>query len=262
VLISAEPICRHIDKTLEGDWKDHRRGYLRKLAGLLSPFDVTALIVLRRQDDFIRSLYQEHVMNGTRNASKSFREFREQHLKTLLRFKDNLDLFQECFPCLEVMVYEDLRANSGLIPGFFAPLGVDTSSMTDVGVIRRSLTVGETLLKQRLNPIVDSKRTNKELLAWLRSDAVQLSLSRHFGEGKHELWESFEARTQFLSLFDEENETIRRTYFPEKSRLFPPLENREAFYAASLPDQLVYEIDPPRIATINPVTFTTLLQPT
>src|SRR5687768_9656163 len=110
VFMSAEPICRHVDRASSGDWMALRRNYLHRLAEVLAGFEVRVVLVLRRQDDFIRSLFQDSVNKGSRYGALPFLEFRAR-IQTQTRFLDNLAVFEDVFSKVTVLVYEDLPKN-------------------------------------------------------------------------------------------------------------------------------------------------------
>lgn len=237
VILSAEAICRHIDKSATGGWIGRRRAYLRRLAEVLSGFDVGAVLVLRRQDDFIRSLYQEHVMKATGLGALRFPEFR-QKVRNSTRFLDNIALFEEAFPRVTVLVYEDLPRNEALCEAFFGAIGVDASGLRPVGVVRRSPTAAETLVKRIVNPHIAGRERNSAVLEWLAGEEVQALVRAHCDGAEFGIWESPEARAGFLSSFDAENRALLARYFPGRERLFPPLQPDREPQRVELPSAL------------------------
>jgi hypothetical protein len=244
VLLSSEAICRHIDNTVNGTWKDKRRAYLSSLAQTLSCFDITVVAVIRRQDNYIKSLFQEHVMKNTAGGRVPFAEFRIrlQENKVLRRFYPNILLFEEFFLNTKVLLYEDLAADGRLCVNFFAQLGVDVQDMQDVGVVRRSLSPGETVLKNFLNQGINSKMKNKEVLTWIKSHEGQKFLDKHVGNDDFDLWESHQAREEFLAEYQDDNEQIRQRYFPERESLFPELEENTKPKIPFLPEKSKAEL--------------------
>lgn len=220
VFLSAEAICRHVDQST-GEWLERRRGYLQRLAAVLAGFDISVVLVVRRQDDFIKSLFQEFVMKGRKVGALPFPEFRDR-FRNRTRFLENLAVFEEVFSKVTVLVYEDLPKNDGFCGKFFEAIGVDAGGLNPVGVVRKSLSPGETVVKQFFNPI-KSAAHNREVLDWLRGEQVQQLLGKYYDGENLDVWESLEARTRFLAGFDAENEALRARYFPGRERLFPPL---------------------------------------
>ncbi len=225
IFLSSEAIYRHIDQKASGPWLEKRKEYLKRLSELFSGFNVTVVILLRRQDNYIKSMFQEHVMKNSALGSSEFETFRKQFLKNYQSKSIllNLGLFEDFFSQIKVLLYEDMQQDPGLCAHFFAGLGLETQNMTDVGVVRKSLSPGKTILKSFLNKAISSSYENREVLSWLNSPPVEKVLDRFYGHDQYELWESFEARQKFLDLFWEENEQIRSRYFPENDCLFPKL---------------------------------------
>lgn len=241
LLVSAEAMFRHIDKSKPGAWTQRRRSYLARLGQTLQRFDLTLVIVLRRQDSFIRSLYQEHVMKATGSGALGFAAFRQRHESTT-RYRENLALFEELVAKPTLLVYEDFPRGEHFCEHFFAAIGIDVAGMESVGVVRESLSVDETRVKNFLNPLIASKKQNKEVLAWLRSDPVQQVIASHLGATRVDLWESREARAEFLARFDDDNRQLAERYLPGRAQLFPPLENTPPPAPAELDPDLKREL--------------------
>jgi hypothetical protein len=239
IFISSEAIYRHVLSSVQGPWAEKRKGYLDRLSTALSGFDVSVVLVLRRQDDYIKSLFQEAVMKNTPAGRKPFVDFRKQYLTDHKKrsFYENLRLFEAFFPKVNVLIYEDLVHNPGLCANFFTHIGLDTKKMAEVGIVRRSLRPGETLLKLFLNQAITSPKQNKKILDWIHCQPVQKLLEKYYGNTEYDLWENVESRKKFLERFQEENKQICVRYFPGKKHLFPEIEEHESSNIGSLPDK-------------------------
>ncbi len=222
ILLSSESICRHVVSDGGKDWFSRRRQYLARVAESLQNFEVSPILVLRRQDEFVRSLYQEHVMKGTTRLGKlDFPGFRKRVSRSRLRFLDNLRLFEDVFGAVRVLTYEELAEN-GLLTSFFAALGLPDLKVRNRRVVRPSLTVAETLIKQRLNRHVKSPAANDKLLAWLRSRKVRRILESSF-DGTESLWSSYDEQAAFQQTWMEENRLIAEAFRNGHKPLFPRL---------------------------------------
>ena len=169
VLISAEPIYRHVlHKAPDGNWADGRRRYLKRLAGLLAPFEVEPVLVFRRPEDFARSSFQERVMKSSSAPWGSFAEFRDQAVDIRKYFR-NAKMLQAVFGNLTVMTFEDLMETGSVTRGFFGALGVDVSDLDDGGVVRESLGPRETAVKLALIRRGYPPERNAAVLDWLRA---------------------------------------------------------------------------------------------
>ncbi len=245
VFLSSEAISRHVDETVSGNWTDKRTAYLKKLAHILSDFDVMIIIVLRRQDAYVKSLFQEHVMKNSAAGRQPFAAFRKKFSKSKIqrRFYQNLLLFEDIFPRIQIMIYEDLIKDGQLCVAFFSRLGLDVRHMKQVGVVRKSLSARETLLKVFLNQGITNNQQNKRALEWIKSPEVQNLLDKHYGRKRFDLWESQKTKQEFLAHYEAENEWIRQRYLPEiPFPLFPPLQTDEIPVVPSLPEALKAEL--------------------
>ncbi len=255
ILLSAESVWRHIDSTIQVGWIAQRQAFLERLAEQLQDFEVKMVIVLRRQDTFTQSLFMEHVMKGTKLGTQSFAQFRLKERETTLRFWENLRLFSSVFSNVAVMTYDDLSKDKNLCHNFFKAIGVSTEGLEDVGVVRKSLSVEETLIKIYLNRFLKEKKQNKKLMAWLRSDTIK-ALAKQYLSDNEDLWESYAVRKAFLDSFSEENALICSKYFPDKKQLFPDLLPQETKkFRAKIPKELREEIDSSLFGNDAPVKF-------
>lgn len=230
VFISAEAVYRHV--LGDGTYPERRRRYLERLSEVLAGFNVVVLIVFRRPDDYIRSLYQERVMRAARPLPQ-FSKFYSRN-QAGLRYYQNAGLFRDVFPDVRCLVYEDLTVSGHFFSEFFRALDVDVSDLADVGVVRKSLTPAETLLKNFANKHLPDRKAGKAFLRWMRTPPVQERIREAYGDGPYDLWPSHAAREEFLEGRANDIRKLRKHFFPGRDRLFPPIE----------PDDTVPEIPP------------------
>lgn len=236
VLLSAEPLYRYgLRETGGGEddaragargWRTARARYLDRLAAALAPFEVETVLVFRRPDDYVRSLYQENVMRASRPKWPDFAAFRAHALGGALRYAENAGLFAERFARLTCRVYEDLPPGPGFAAAFFAAIGLDAAGLAPVGVVRASLSPAETEAKRVLNAAAFDPGLNGRLVKWLKSPEAAALTARHLGPGPFGLWESGDVRAAFLEAAAPEMERLRAERFPGRATLFPP--SREA----------------------------------
>ncbi|MFO7901861.1 MAG: hypothetical protein R6U98_04310 [Pirellulaceae bacterium] len=224
MFISSESISRHtINEEKRKSWESRRLAYLARLRDSLDAIEIVPIIVLRRQDDYIRSLFQEHVMNGTSGGSRPFHVFREERSKTTLRFLDQIEMLETVFGQVKVMVYEDLLRHGNLVQTFFSDIGIECSWPENMPVVRKSLSPGQTIIKQFLNHGgAFTKKNNRTILEWLRTDSSLAALIAKYDLDSARIWERDE-RIQFIERYTEENREILRRFLPGRERLFPPL---------------------------------------
>jgi hypothetical protein len=221
ILISAEAMSRHLGRDRDASWGERRRKYVRKLARLFAGHDAEIVAVLRRQDDFVRSLYFEHIRGAIPRGRLTFSRYRRRASRSWMRFEENLQIYSEFFPVVNVVIYEDLVQTGDLCGRFFHQLGADLTEPKTVSVVRKSLNPVQAELKRVLNRRLKRGAVNDRILSWLNSDDVIATLDRHCDTENSSPWESAEVRRQYVHAFDAENRRIRDRYLPGRKTLFP-----------------------------------------
>jgi hypothetical protein len=235
VLISIEALYRHI--LGGGSYEIKRTRYLERVADTLRNFDVTAVLVFRRPDVYMRSFYSHRVMHA-RRALPDFQNFVRKIPKGL-RYHKNASLFREAFSEVLCLTYEDLNGRGKFFSNFFTTMGVDASDLNGVGVVRKSLSAPETLVKNFANQYLETRRNSKAFLRWMRRPDVAGRIREYYGDGQYDLWPSHAARREFLDSRQEDIEKLRQDFFPGRDRLFPPLtEGDTAPPVPPLPEEL------------------------
>ncbi len=213
VLISAEPFYRHLLPTEGGYWAE-RKAYIDRVRSFFPSPDVKILAIVRRQDTFARSLYQERV-KVTKYRLK-FRDFLVTE-RPSFEYYSHLRLFNDAFGNVEVLTYEDLAAR-GLIDAFFSHLGIDVSDIPGRPSANQSLPIDLVEFKRILNSTPLKPERLKEIGTLLldRTDRSKIE------QGKVD-WLSVEEMAAFYDSFAEENEKLRKDYLPGRPPpLFPP----------------------------------------
>ena len=215
VLISAEPFYRHILPAEGGYWAE-RKAYIERVRTFFPSSDVSILAIIRRQDSFARSLYQERIK--VTKYKQKFREFIDTQ-RTSFEYYNHLTLFRDVFGRVDVLTYEDLAAR-GLINAFFAHLGVDVSDIPARPSANPSLPIDLVEFKRILNGTSLKPERLKEIGAKLLDNA---DTATKIERGKVD-WLSVEDIAAFYDSFAEENEKLRTEYLPGRPPpLFPPL---------------------------------------
>lgn len=235
VFVSVEALYRHVVD--EGSYEEKRRRYLTRVAEVLKSFDVHVILVFRRPDDYIRSIYQERVMRAARPLPP-FAKFYKAG-KNGLQYRLNAGLFKETFPSLVCLIYEDMNVPDNFFTQFFSTMNIDVSDLDGVGIVRRSLSPAETLAKNFANRYLEDRKACKAFLSWLRTPEVAGRICKAYGTTEYDLWPSHAARQEFLDSRQEDIEKLRQDFFPGRDRLFPPLEEGDtAPPAPPLPEEL------------------------
>lgn len=235
VLLSAEAVWRHIDRSVEGGWRNRRRAFLFRIAELFQDFHVRPVVVIRSQEELARSSYRESVRRGLPAGRARFDEFVKKRSTTTLRYADNIKLFQQVFSAVDVLLYDDIRSDGDIVSGFFGALGFHDSDSRGIGQVRPSLSVAETLVKRFLNEYISA--SNDWKLALLRDPEMQALLDRYYC-GCEDFWSSEAERRAFLESWGKDNEFIRMHWYPERRSLF---DERDPGVPASytIPEEIV-----------------------
>lgn len=210
VLISAEPMYRHLLGAEPADYWTRRRAYIERLRSHFPTADVEVLLVVRSQDTFAKSLYQERVK--VTRYTKTFREFIATEQEYFL-YHRQLDAFLEFFPRARVLLFEDLSAVN-LIDAFFAALGVDVTDLEH----EPSRNIGWPV------PLVEFKRVLNG--SPLTNEEVRNAMSTFEAAGpgrwtKSDWWTDADARA-FMAAFEADNAALAERYFPGRPQpLFP-----------------------------------------
>ncbi|MFW6247758.1 MAG: hypothetical protein ACOC3H_01405 [bacterium] len=219
VLVSAEALYRHV--LGKGSYRDRRNAYLERLAETLHGFNVVPILVFRRPDDYIRSLYQERVMRAAQPYPEFSRFIASKHAG--LRYRENADLIRDHFPRLRVYTYEELSDGRRLVQAFFETLGHNVSARRSSGVVRKSLTPQETRVKNYANRFLADRDASKRFVKWLHTGRVRRKIARAYPRQSYDLWTSHDQRVSFLEARQDDLAALKREYFPERETLFPPL---------------------------------------
>jgi len=220
VLLSAEPIYRHrLGKT--GDYWSRRRAYIRKLKETIGTDDVTILAVVRRQDDFARSLYQEYI-----KVNKYVGDFRSFLAKSARQFDydQQLRAFADEFQRVSVLVYEDLK-QTGLVETFFRNLGINSPTPVEAVGANPSLPIELVEYKRLLN----ATNLDPKQLKQVGKKLVRYAERRSGGGPDPVDWLPASEMAAFVGSYDESNERLRRAFASDHpAPLFPPVDNGKA----------------------------------
>ncbi|HET7717205.1 MAG TPA: hypothetical protein VFK86_16400 [Bauldia sp.] len=214
LLISAEPFYRHILPAEGGYWAE-RRAYIERVRSFFPTSDVKILAIIRRQDTFARSLYQERIK--VTKFRQTFREF-IQSGRNAFEYYNHLSLFRDIFGRVEVLIYEDLAAR-GLIDAFFHHIGIDVSDIPERPNANPSLPIELVEFKRILNSTSLKPERLKEIGTILLDNADRVTET---APGSVD-WLPVEEMAAFYESFAAENERLRSEFLPGRPPpLFPP----------------------------------------
>lgn len=217
VLISSEPMYRHVLGDPSEHYWSRRRKYINNLRDIIGESDVKILAVFRRQDDFIQSFYQERIRKS--QYHKRFLPFLKEE-ELLLDYHANLKLFGDFFSDLKAIIFEDIR-KPNLVESFFEALGIDVTDLDTSFSANRSLPVELVEYKRLFNKAspddASMQRLTKKLSKFVENGGAE--------SGDRVNWLSVQDRIKLVESFADGNERLRREYTNGHSApLFPPLE--------------------------------------
>lgn len=149
VIISSEPFYRGLAGN-EGSYWEKRERYVHDVRSVIPFDDAQVMVVLRRQDDYLESLYNEHV-KVTRYSKDIWSFFGDY--RSRFEYKQQIQLWSTYFPVIEVATFEDL-VGSADVTRKFLDVAVDRRDVTLTGVTRNrnvSLPIDLVEFKRLLN---------------------------------------------------------------------------------------------------------------
>lgn len=173
VFMSAEPLYRHVlppeggsvNEAIADEAAYHR--YASAVRDCVDGFDVTILIMLRRQDLFAESLYAEHVLSSGYGSDIS--TFLEER-RALFDYRTRLDVWAEYFGAehIEVRAFEPADFGMPIERLFVEWVGAAWSDEFNVGQ-RRNVTLPRTLVefKRKMNSGTQGATVNAQYRRWL-----------------------------------------------------------------------------------------------
>lgn len=201
-LLSAEPLYRQTlgpvaaqHAASPAEYWEIRARYIARLRELVGPAEI--VIVLRRQDEFAESMYQEHV-KVTRYAQPF-----EQYLKEFwfhFLYDQQIAAWAQHFDTIRVVPFTAIKGGNitkaflnaiGLAPGRIETVGMQNVGMPHDGVILKRFYNGTPLDKASLTLLAGA----------MTSDAFRQTIS----PGKRSFFASAAARQAFIQGFHAEN---------------------------------------------------------
>lgn len=212
-IISAEPFYRlPVLKTNEDYWiaRENFIRYLRKLFDLFE--EVEVVVVLRRQDSFLVSMYAENI-TANRYSKDILTYYKDNDF--LFDYKRQCELWNKYFP-LKVLIFEDLVSSSmSLEYCFINEIGVRGDSLDSVSVKNITLPV----------PLIEYKRIiNETSLSIKELNLIYKEISMKYNSNKWRNNYSFLSDNAINEIYDdfyEENQLLRDKYMSKVADIFP-----------------------------------------
>ncbi len=209
-IISAEPFYRHRLPAVphsDATYVQARRRYIDRVREAFSAFDVELAVVLRRQDQFAQSLYNEHVK--VTSYRESFLSFVDQR-RPLFDYLSQIGLWEEKFPDISLQIFEDLvQSEHGLVKGFLNYFGVRADDLAQPALENESLPLPLLAYKRALN----KSTLDRDQLANLSQLLSQSAISNRLKESGQRLsWMSNDEAVQFQAAFERDNQVVKDRY--------------------------------------------------
>lgn len=241
VVVSAEALYRHV--LGQGSFLDKRRHYLQVVRDALTGFNVVPVLVLRRPDDYVRSLYQEAVaLRSVPRRLPGFSVYLKKRPSGVDYF-DNAMVIEQVFGTVKVLCYEDLAAStSSLAEAFYSALGYPLSGETCVtDIVRASLSAEETLVKNEFNDLLETRADSKHFISMMRTAPMQALLRHEYPDPPYSLWPGAAARLAFFESRERDLDALRQRYFPDRLELFRPPQQASSVVTAAPPSKSLLE---------------------
>ncbi len=211
-LFSAESIWRHVRKPPEsGDFWEGHQNYLLALKDLFAPHRTEIVLVLRRQDTFAESLFQENVK--MRFYNKSFETFIGAFAH-FWAYRRRIEMLREVFDAVTVLPFESM-SRSDLCASFLDAIGVKVPDAHPVPRKNTGLQTQLVLFLQQMNA-----RLDKNAARSLRRHLINLSADGAFDFEPIRLFSPDERRA-FLHSFADENTWLTETFGMTGASFFP-----------------------------------------
>lgn len=234
IFFSAESIFRHFIKSYDTDPKTL---YLETLKNTFSEFDVIPVLVFRRPDQFIESLYKEAVAKPISPLPELIDWAKT---KFHLKYTENYLRYENVFGSVNVMTYEDLQRSPNFVQKFFSEMGFDIDANFDSERVRPSLSVPEIIVKNYANKYIDNRNVNDHFVAWLKANREYIESAF---EGRHpSLWDSAQQKSRFLAEFSLQ-EFYSAVGITSDEKKFPPLKPDSRCFTNAPPEILINKVD-------------------
>lgn len=215
LLLSAENLFHHPNSA-----------HLALLADLLAESEITLVVVLRRQDDWLRSYYTESVTNGWNAETASIDRFAERMMQEgRLDYAALLSRMQAIFSPTHVKVldYDTLREGRGVVVNFCAAIDLSFSEEDFAAAPRShvSQTFPEALEAHRRLNLLSSGFWSGQMHEWSRGMRAH---AQEIGEGHGALGRPLQpGRAQRQAVYAHAwspNKSVSQRFLPEGA---PPL---------------------------------------
>ena len=211
VLLSSEPFYRGRMPGRSPYWES-REVYISTLRQII-PFDeVEVALVLRRQDDYLESLYNEHIK--TTRYSKDIWSFLSDY-RSRFEYRQQIELWVKYFPVLKVCTFEELVDTGNVTKAFLRAIGGPEDLVLEEAVEESNVSLPIDLIE--FKRLLNGSSLDRNELAELVSILEAVAVARGNDNSVRRSRLSADDRRKLLAEFSEDNDWINETYFARRS---------------------------------------------
>lgn len=202
-VISAEPFYRHADgEASPGQFSparywDNRNAYIRRMAGVFPSAEI--VVVMRRQVEYVQSLYQEHVKKTA--MSGDFLKY-VKNSWFHLQYLEQVRAWSKEFSGVGVIPFEGIASGDNVAQDFCRMVGIEAEGLEPVAPQNVGLLQDMVILKRMLHTLGKSGEEAAELVEVLGRGVLRDVLREL---PKRSYFESAAKMLEFQAQFDEEN---------------------------------------------------------
>jgi hypothetical protein len=232
-ILSAEPLYRltlsaggsRLGRTPKGYWKRRER-FVARFRDVIGPARI--VIVLRRQDDFAESMYQEQV-----KVTRYHDDFASYLRKFWFHYAycDQIALWEAYFGPVTIIPFHSI-AGRDIASAFLKRLGLAPGRMRPTGNQNIGISADGVILKRALNAALRDRTALRRVGNVMSEPAMAALLHR----GKRSLFASRAERLTFLEQFKDENAALAARMGISVSQLFPTRLSGGVNYGDSMPN--------------------------
>lgn len=226
LLISAEPMYR-LELRESAKSRDKRRlEYFKRLKNLFPKFEIQPIVVFRRPDSLIESLYRENIMTNHPSAKVDFTKFIEENHKRFFSYGTTAEILETCFGRkLAVYFFENLvKSELPMEHQFLQDIRCNVADLPTIGKVRESLNNAQIMVKHTLNEFISNEKQSNKVTAWLKLPETELLLEECFPNHKSfSLWKNSSGKEKCMALANKELISLGRILDIDPAEMFPSI---------------------------------------
>lgn len=230
-IISAEPLYRQISGRVHPQFIPHAKQYWDARESFISHFrrqigSAEIAIVVRRQDEFAESMYQE-MIKVTRKPL-NFAEFL-QRFWFHFDYTAQINAWKKYFDTIHIIPFSQIKGGN-ITQNFLDKIGIDTPAIPDGDRQNTSIPHDGVILKRHLNAQSISNKT----LIQISEALSRPEFRQQIAANKRSFFASEEHRNKFLALHAESNQILAEMAGRSLEDLFPSKDHHGLTYGDQL----------------------------